>query len=180
MEATRTCKIDGCEQSSVIRRGFCSTHYSRWRLTGDAGAAAVILNGKQGCSIADCDRPHSGLGYCHLHWQRLKRYGDPLHVPAWKPRPLALGPESPKWKGDDAGYPAIHCRVKRERGRASSHVCEHCGKPAKHWAYDHQDPEERSSPEGPYSLDPARYVPLCVGCHNRLDRAHSMTRSEST
>lgn len=30
------------------------------------------------CSIAGCDRPHKGKGYCNLHYQRWLAHGDPL------------------------------------------------------------------------------------------------------
>lgn len=32
------------------------------------------------CSVEGCDRPHEGLGYCRMHYQRYKRWGDPLQV----------------------------------------------------------------------------------------------------
>lgn len=31
---------------------------------------------KRTCSLQDCVRPHKGHGYCRLHLDRLKRYGD--------------------------------------------------------------------------------------------------------
>jgi hypothetical protein len=30
-----------------------------------------------GCKVEDCDREHSALGYCTLHWKRFHLYGDP-------------------------------------------------------------------------------------------------------
>jgi hypothetical protein len=32
--AKRTCSIDGCD-NKTLARGWCSTHYSRWRLHDD-------------------------------------------------------------------------------------------------------------------------------------------------
>lgn len=37
--ANRTCSIDGCETPAKAR-GWCSTHYHRWRTTGNPGPAA--------------------------------------------------------------------------------------------------------------------------------------------
>lgn len=30
------------------------------------------------CSLPECQRPHSGRGWCAAHYQRWRRYGDPL------------------------------------------------------------------------------------------------------
>src|SRR5690625_440846 len=35
MKPTRTCSIDGCESSYRMRRGWCNSHYIRWRKYGD-------------------------------------------------------------------------------------------------------------------------------------------------
>ena len=29
------------------------------------------------CSLEDCDRPHEAKGYCTLHYDRFRKYGDP-------------------------------------------------------------------------------------------------------
>jgi hypothetical protein len=28
------------------------------------------------CAVPGCTRPHSGLGYCNLHYQRFKKHGS--------------------------------------------------------------------------------------------------------
>ena len=38
-----TCKIIGCEKKAR-GRGWCQTHYSRWRKTGDAGPAQLLIS----------------------------------------------------------------------------------------------------------------------------------------
>ena len=30
------------------------------------------------CTIEGCGRPHKGRGYCEHHWQKFRKYGDPL------------------------------------------------------------------------------------------------------
>ena len=35
---------------------------------------------KRRCDVEECDRPHEAKGYCQLHYKRLRRWGDPLHV----------------------------------------------------------------------------------------------------
>lgn len=79
------------------------------------------------------------------------------------------GEANPNWRGDRIRNPQAHGRVKKLRGLACDYMCRHCGAPAKHWAYDHEDPKEKQDPEGPYSLDPEHYLPLCVACHHRFD-----------
>jgi hypothetical protein len=32
------------------------------------------------CSLADCMQPPHGRGFCHLHYTRWRKYGDPLKV----------------------------------------------------------------------------------------------------
>lgn len=50
-------------------------------------------------------------------------------------------------------------------------MCQHCGQPANNWAYDHSEASPLMDEEGPYSLDQARYMPLCYSCHTKFDRA---------
>lgn len=38
MKATRTCTVEGCERRTLAR-GYCATHYSRWRKTGTTDAS---------------------------------------------------------------------------------------------------------------------------------------------
>lgn len=89
----------------------------------------------------------------------------------------------PRNTGRPPSYGVVHKRVRRERGAATEHVCAAgCGRQAAHWAYDHADPAEVSGPTGrgfvaPYSVDPARYLPLCRPCHTRFDREHADQRA---
>lgn len=38
------------------------------------------------CSVSDCQRATKGLGFCNPHYQRFRKYGDPLGS---KPRPTS-------------------------------------------------------------------------------------------
>lgn len=73
-------------------------------------------------------------------------------------------------------YTGVHERLRKQRGPASNHPCQRCGKPATQWAYDHNDPAELKgrrgphTPYSPYSLNPEHYIPLCGPCHSRHDR----------
>lgn len=69
------------------------------------------------------------------------------------------GPNNRGWKGDAAGYQAMHLRVASARGTPS--VCEHCGATtAKRF--------EWANLTGNYA-DPMDYVRLCSSCHHRMD-----------
>lgn len=35
---------------------------------------------KKACNVPGCDRPHDSNGFCGMHAQRFRRYGDPQHV----------------------------------------------------------------------------------------------------
>ena len=51
-------------------RGWCAAHHSRYLRHGDplGGHHPTV-----GCSVADCERPHHGLGLCAPHYQQKLR-----------------------------------------------------------------------------------------------------------
>jgi hypothetical protein len=119
------------------------------------------------CTVEGCttiDRGPDGL--CAKHQTRVRRHGDvdaklsPVHH---------RGPTHQSWLGDDITYSGMHDRLRRWRGSASQHRCADCGNQAKQWSYDHADPNEKQSEEGPYSAKTAHYVPRCVRCHKAYD-----------
>lgn len=109
-----------------------------------------------------------------MHHTRYQRHGDPQTIAV---RALPSGADHHAWRGNSAGYDSSHQRVGRRLGPASTRACQHCGKPARHWAYDHADPDEVTDPRGiSYSTDPAHYLPLCARCHKRFDLDHIQSR----
>ena len=43
------------------------------------------------CSVPDCGRPNNAQGYCHGHYWRWQKYGDPLaHIPLITKRPKGM------------------------------------------------------------------------------------------
>jgi hypothetical protein len=119
------------------------------------------------CSESGCNRPVLARGQCSPHYQRWRRT---------RPAERACGEGHGRWTGDEASYSAVHGRLVRTRGRASSFACAHCGESARQWAYDYGDPNERHDQQcGAYSVDLDRYMPLCVPCHTRFDCAHRLS-----
>lgn len=165
--SARTCVVEGCERAPRSRTAdYCNGHYFRIRRTGEPGPAEIKpWRYRPPCSVEGCDRPHNGHGYCLNHRRRVQKGGHPEFV-----TPPAIGADNPSWVGDDIGYSGAHDRVRRTRGAARAHACIDCGSPAKHWSYNHRDPNENVTPEGyAYSADPQMYDPRCVPCHKRLD-----------
>jgi hypothetical protein len=123
---------------------------------------------ERSCSIPGCGKKAVARGWCRQHYSRWHRWGSPEAL-----NEIPRGARSPHWQGDEIDYPAAHKRVKTLRGLANEHACRHCGGPATDWAYDHADQNELTNQRGaPYSLDPARYMPLCKSCHKKHDHQY--------
>ncbi|MGH3991295.1 MAG: hypothetical protein ACRDSN_02390 [Pseudonocardiaceae bacterium] len=71
------CAVDGCGRWPMTR-GYCTTHYQRWRRTGDPGGAIAARSPQRGvCTVPGCGRPHDSHGYCKAHAARWLRTGNP-------------------------------------------------------------------------------------------------------
>lgn len=159
------CSVDGCGGAS-LSRGWCQAHYFRWRRHGDPGVPEIQVKGAfVACHIDGCESKRQSLGLCSMHLHRYRKWGDPYY----SEDPARRGPANASWKNDDIGYGTAHERVRGQRGKASGYECCNCGGQAKHWAYDHDDPDERTSSMGAYSVSPEHYLPMCVPCHKRFD-----------
>ena len=163
--ADDTCSIAGCLRR-VESRGWCKAHYSRWLRTGNTGDDPLTAEASDvgKCHIDGCftvSRLKHGL--CQMHYKRFQRWGDPYY----RGREGGVTRVGERLPG--AGYSAVHSRVKALHGSASRHQCCLCGTQAAHWAYDHQDPYEQMSEDGPYSQLTEHYVPMCAQCHKQFD-----------
>jgi hypothetical protein len=75
-EATEpTCSVDGCE-GRPHARGWCDTHYRRWRRKGSV-KDRLSLKGVR-CSINDCEQDTYARTWCHKHYQQWRSTGHPL------------------------------------------------------------------------------------------------------
>lgn len=80
----RTCSIDDCSRDASGYagggRGWCATHYMRWRRHGDplrGGPIQRQTGTGQPCKIEQCPKPVVAVELCENHYRRLQRYGDP-------------------------------------------------------------------------------------------------------
>lgn len=123
------------------------------------------------CSVEGCLRKHEGLGYCALHYQRVKS-GIPLDLPPMRVRrdsmcafqgcdrdQLAKGYCALHYQrmksgrplnafvrvvDDPTSYKLAHRRITAARGPARFQACVDCGGRAADWSYDGGCPRERT------------------------------------
>jgi hypothetical protein len=183
MNGTRnkpTCKHpEGCDRPRKSK-DFCRPHWERFKATGEPGPATIAqrLPGGRQCCLDGCDRPvtrDAGKNMCSMHYQRWNTHGDTSFV--GKGGSHLAGPTNPNWGGDSVTYHGAHQRIRNARGQASTRLCVDCGGRARHWSYNHQDPNEKVDPAlGRYSVSPNFYEPRCVSCHSYFDRNERASR----
>lgn len=165
------CVVEGCGGTPRSTHSeYCEMHYGRIRRRGNLDAPPRV---EGPCKIDGCQNPRERLdGYCRMHYLRIQKRGDP----SWE----YAGENNHNWTGEEATSTALHQRIRKRRGKATSWGCVDCARPAQHWSYDHLDPEEQVDPEkGPYSLDMDHYFPRCCSCHKRFDMAYLALQREA-
>jgi hypothetical protein len=117
---------------------------------------------KQGpCAMKGCTKQAQGQGFCITHYKQLFQAGS---LPRMKQLPYR----------DMVSYSGVHQRVRFAKGNAYSHKCQHCGKTAQHWSWNHLGDWVEGDSNGSllrYSLDVDAYIPLCAKCHKAFDKA---------
>lgn len=172
--ASGPCSVDECS-GRHYGKGLCKFHYGR-QVDGRPLDAPKFVPTKA-CTFAGCGKAHCSRGLCKTHYDRAALWGDPAISKARPVPPARSGPSNPAWKGDAAGYHAVHKRLITARGKASGHTCS-CGKPASQWAYDGEDPNQMTQViraggreiTAPFSHDLSHYLPMCARCHIAYDR----------
>lgn len=76
--ANDTCAVEGCE-ANVRSKGWCSSHYQRWRNHGDPTAGRKSPQPSTTCAVEGCGRGGKiTRGWCATHYAVWRRHGDPL------------------------------------------------------------------------------------------------------
>ena len=169
-----TCTVTGCEKP-VKRYEMCYGHYMKnWRYgtpEPEHPSRREDLRGKRfGTLVVVEPVGHRWRCACDCGAERVAAVGE-LHRAG---DANTCGDRATHHRREDAGYAAAHQRVRRDRGHIGSHSCVDCGAPARHWSYNHEDPEQLlanglSARPVAYSLCPDFYDPRCVPCHKRFD-----------
>lgn len=163
----RKCEVKGCEK--VTRSGkspHCEMHYYRLRRNGTLDTVKKRVPDAP-CKVDDCEaRAYRTDGFCRNCGLRFDKNGTTAHH--------AKGELHYMWLTDEAmTYNAIHSRLRKHRGSARNYQCSECGKPAKHWSYNHDSRFEKvemvSGYEVSFGTRIEDYSPRCVPCHKRFD-----------
>lgn len=73
----KTCSIEGCGKPAK-GRGWCASHWWRWKNHGDPEALKPKVDKPEFCSVEGCSNPPNGKkGMCNAHYLRQYRHGDP-------------------------------------------------------------------------------------------------------
>lgn len=72
------CSIEDCCKPAK-KRGWCETHYSRWRRANGPVVVRYNAKGTHKCKIAECSSPAETRGWCIKHYGRWYDHGDPLY-----------------------------------------------------------------------------------------------------
>ena len=113
------CSVAVCDRPAWAR-GFCRTHYQRWRTTGDAGDTPVrpVQDRDGRCTVEGCDRGRRTAGLCGAHYWRFRVHGDPgpAEVTAYRAGPCSVADCDRRTVGRGL------CRMHYERQRKGREV----------------------------------------------------------
>jgi hypothetical protein len=145
---TRQCITEGCANVQHARQ-MCGKHYQEWRAQKNGSKQCsrkgctllAVLDGlcrphytirrnredrsRRQCSVDGCSNPYDALGYCEMHYQRVRKSGEP--GPA-KPRRTSRG----TGYMHKSGYRSIWVGPNR-RPEHRVVMEEHIGRPLQPW-----------------------------------------------
>lgn len=71
----RECSIEGCVRPAK-GRGWCGTHWLRWRKYGDPNIVKTREKNTAPCKADGCDSVVLALGFCMKHYHRMRNTGS--------------------------------------------------------------------------------------------------------
>lgn len=113
------CSIKDCDRPARSR-GWCQTHYGRWRAHGDPLTKLKPGRPKTNadCTAPNCDRPAKHSGLCPAHIRRL-RLGQPMEPPLRRYDPGAgCAVDGCDRVHDADGFCSMHWQRHRRHGDA--------------------------------------------------------------
>jgi hypothetical protein len=80
MHRDDACSINDCA-APVLARGWCVTHYDRWRRNGDPLVKSLKTDEPEPpteCAVDGCAGQAATRGWCRTHYDRWRLHGDPV------------------------------------------------------------------------------------------------------
>jgi hypothetical protein len=166
----RICAARGCDKPCYRSRHYCGPHQERKRVYGDPLHPYLDLTGSRYGLLTVTgkgeERPPRWVCMCDCG-AVVKR--TTAYLTRTKSRPSNCGNDA--HVRATLTYEGVHSRL-RLMGSARDHNCTACNRQAHEWAYNHQDGDERVSPQGwRYSVNQEYYEPMCVSCHRSFDKS---------
>lgn len=172
--STIPCPVTDCSKS-VYRGEYYYGHYMKnWRYgtpTPEHAPRWKDVTGQRFGSLVAVKRNNDGTWECECDCgANTTALIGGLH----RGSIASCGDRKAHHRSDDICYSSAHDRVRNDRGAVQQHPCVDCQRPAQHWSYNHDDPDEKiahglSANGIAYSLKPEHYSPRCVRCHKRFD-----------
>lgn len=170
-----TCSLSTCDKP-VKRAGYCYGHYMKnWRYGTPEPVFAPRwddLRGQRFGSLVVTDQRVGRFWICKCDCGATTR-ADTGNLN--RGSKISCGDSKAHHRKDFVSYSGAHERVRNDRGPADRLPCVGCNRPAQHWSYNHDDPDElhedglTSRRTVAYSQKPDHYSPRCVTCHKRFD-----------
>lgn len=179
-----TCSVNACDKPAV-GRGWCASHYERWRSTGDIQENIPLQQRPRPsrelgvCSVNGCDRGAKTRNWCQAHYQRWLATGD-----VQEDRPISGDTETldrggylKRWQPSHpvampSGAVFSHRVVLYAKIGPGEHSCHWCGEVVS-WEITYPTPGALVTDHldnCKTNNDPSNLVPSCQPCNS--SRAH--------
>lgn len=76
---SQACLVEDCQTEQYVR-GYCKTHYNRFRRGRAKDVPPEFAASWKKCSIEDCERAYESNGFCNTHYMRWQKGAD-LNAP---------------------------------------------------------------------------------------------------